>query len=394
MVDLYGKKEECCGCTACKSICPKNAINMQLDEEGFSYPVINQDLCIECGACRKVCSFQNGYDKSQNFDLPEVYGVKHKDIETRMESRSGGMFTAISDYILDKSGVVYGAGYREHFSVCHKRATSRPQRNELRGSKYVQSELNDTYFLVKKDLLENKMVLFSGTPCQTSGLNSYLEKVGVNKAKLVLCDIVCHGTPSPRVWDDYISYMEKRYKGIFTAFEFRNKKLFGWRSHRETFVIEGEGHDSNIYTTLFLNNDMIRPSCYFCKYCNLQRPSDMTLGDFWGIENTSKEFDDGKGVSLVFINTTKGKDTFEKIKNEIVFIESNTKDCMQTNLKSPTKRPETRDQFWDDYRKLDFQNITKRYAGQSYKVKLKKSIADLLEKFGLLRLAKKALRRE
>ena len=228
MIDVFNKKEDCCGCTSCESICPAKAIKMEADKEGFLYPEIDKKLCIDCGLCKESCAFQKGYDKSRNLEEPNVYGVKHLNNDIRMESRSGGMFTALSDFVISVGGVVYGVGYTNHLYVCHKKAINKSQRDEFRGSKYVQSDLNEIFIDIANELIEDNIVMFTGTPCQTAGLRRFLEKKFISDEKLLLCDVVCHGTPSPKLFKDYIDYLESKHKAKVTDFEFRNKKLFGW----------------------------------------------------------------------------------------------------------------------------------------------------------------------
>lgn len=229
----------CCGCTACASICKHNAISMQPDTLGFLYPKVDEDKCIECGLCEKVCAFNDNYDKSLNLSQPEAYAARHKEMEEVMKSRSGAAFVAISDYVLEQGGIVYGAGYKDHFRVCHKRATTKEERDEFRGSKYVQSDLTGIFRQVKNDLKTGHTVLFSGTPCQTSGLHSYVGKK--LRENLVLVDIVCHGVPSPYIWRDYITYLEKKYKDTISYVNFRDKEEYGWKEHKETFKFVNRG---------------------------------------------------------------------------------------------------------------------------------------------------------
>lgn len=224
---------DCCGCTACASICSHDAITMQPDALGFLYPEVDADKCVECGLCEKVCAFNDKYDKSLNLPLPDAYAARHKDMNEIMKSRSGAAFVAISDYILEQGGVVYGAGYKDHFRVAHKRAITKEQRDEFRGSKYVQSDLSGVFRMVKQDLKDGYTVLFSGTPCQTSGLNSYVGKK--LRDNLVLIDIVCHGVPGPYIWRDYLTYLEKKHNDTIVMVNFRDKSIFGWKAHRETF---------------------------------------------------------------------------------------------------------------------------------------------------------------
>lgn len=293
-------KADCCGCTACASICPKDAITMEPDTLGFKYPKVDLSKCIDCGLCEKVCAFNDNYDKSRNLKEPEIYAARHKDIHEIETSRSGAAFIAISDYILENGGIVYGVGYKDHFRVAHKRATTKEERNEFKGSKYVQSDLDGIFRQVKEDLKQGNTVLFSGTPCQTAGLNSYIGKK--LRENLVLVDIVCHGVPSPYIWRDYLAYIEKKYKNEVVKVDFRDKSRIGWSGHIESFIFNnGRKVESRIYTDLFYQHIMIRPSCGNCHYTNFIRPSDFTLADYWGWEKISKEFNsDNKGCSLLF----------------------------------------------------------------------------------------------
>ena len=235
----FKDKADCCGCTACVSICNHDAITMKPDGLGFLYPQINDAMCVGCGLCEKVCAFNEEYDKSLNLSEPKAYAVRHKNINEVMKSRSGAAFVAISDYIIENGGVVYGAGYKDHFRVAHKRATTKDERDEFRGSKYVQSDLTGVFRQVKQDLKNGMTVLFSGTPCQTSGLNSYIGKK--LRENLILVDIVCHGVPGPYIWRDYLTYIEKNQGDTISVVNFRDKENFGWKAHKETFKFRGGG---------------------------------------------------------------------------------------------------------------------------------------------------------
>lgn len=230
---------DCCGCTACASVCNHDAITMEPDALGFLYPKVDESRCTDCGLCEKVCAFNNNYDTSLNLPKPDAYAARHKDMDEIMKSRSGAAFAAISDYILEQGGVVYGAGYKDHFRVAHKRATTKEERDEFRGSKYVQSDLSGVFRLIKQDLKNGLTVLFSGTPCQTSGLNSYVGKK--LRENLVLIDIVCHGVPSPYIWRDYIAYLEKNQGAPIVWVNFRDKQKYGWAAHHETFKFKNTG---------------------------------------------------------------------------------------------------------------------------------------------------------
>lgn len=363
-------RADCCGCTACASICPKDAITMEPDTLGFKYPKVDLGKCIDCGLCEKVCAFNDNYDKSLNLKEPEIYAARHKDMHEIETSRSGAAFIAISDYILENGGIVYGVGYKDHFRVAHKRATTKEERNEFKGSKYVQSDLAGIFKQVKEDLKQGNTVLFSGTPCQTAGLNSYIGKK--LRENLVLVDIVCHGVPSPYIWRDYLSYIEKKYKNEVVKVNFRDKSRIGWSGHIESFVFEnGKKIVSRIYTDLFQQNIMLRPSCGNCHYTNFTRPSDLTIADYWGWEKISSNFNiDNKGCSLLFINTEKGRILFKFIKDNLNIILSNKKDCIQPNLTQPSSLNKKSGDFISNYKKYGFIKILKLYSILSFNYKL------------------------
>lgn len=334
---------------------------MRPDVLGFLYPVVDESKCVGCGLCDKVCAFNESYDISLNLQIPEVYAVRHKNLKEIESSRSGAAFIAVSDYVLDKGGVVYGAGYADNFKVAHKRAVSKSQRDEFKGSKYVQSDLGGIFRQVKRDLLENMTVLFSGTPCQTAGLNSYIGRRLRNN--LIMVDIVCHGVPGAYIWKDYMSFIEKKEKSKIISVSFRDKSHGGWSSHFESFGLEsGKVIYSFEYASLFLSDIMLRHSCYMCPYANLKRPSDITLGDFWNWQKTDAGINaDDRGVSLVLLNTPQGKDIFEEVKTDTDYVMSDTEKCLQPNLIRPSAHNELRDRFEYDYRNHGFDFVFKKY---------------------------------
>ncbi len=374
---------ECCGCTACASICNHNAISMVPDALGFLYPKVDQTLCVNCDLCEKVCAFNENYDTSLNLSEPIAYAARHKDMREVETSRSGAAFIAISDWILAHGGTVYGAGYTDHFRVVHKRATTKEERNEFKGSKYVQSDMNTVFKQVKEDLKKGMIVLFSGTPCQTSGLNSFVGKK--LRGNLYLIDIVCHGVPGPYIWRDYIAYLERKQGAKICWVNFRDKQKFGWEAHKETFkFVNGGGKMSFTYT--FYKHIMFRHSCGVCPFTNTQRPSDITIADFWGWEKTDSNINaDDKGVSLVLCNTEKGKLLFEAVKHNLDVVPARLEDCLQPNLRHPSAIHPKRMDFEQDYSKKGFVYVMKRYGdmGWRYKVenllrKIKKSIKYFL----------------
>ncbi len=376
-------KADCCGCTACATICPKNAICMEPDSLGFKYPKVDLNKCIDCGLCEKVCDFNDNYDKSQNLKEPEIYAVRHKNMHEIETSRSGAAFIAISDYILENGGIVYGAGYKDHFRVTHKRAITKQERDEFKGSKYVQSDLDGVFRQVKNDLKQGKTVLFSGTPCQTAGLNSY---IGKNlRDNLILVDIVCHGVPSPYIWRDYLDYLEKTYKSKIEKVDFRDKSRIGWRGHIESFVFKnGEKREFTTYTHLFYRHIMLRSSCSKCHFTNFKRPSDFTLADYWGWEKLSPNFNkDNKGCSLLFINTEKGQEIFKNIRKKLHYLLTSQELCIQPNLQHPSHFDSHYIKFELLYVKKGFLAVAQRYGNLGWKYKmqqLKQNLVRMIKK--------------
>lgn len=356
---------DCCGCTACASICAHDAITMKPDALGFLYPEVDKDKCVDCGLCDKVCAFNDHYDTSLNLEKPLVYGARHKDMNEVETSRSGAAFIAISDYILEQGGVVYGAGYTDHFRVVHKRATTKEERDEFKGSKYVQSDMTGVFRQVKKDLRDGLTVLFSGTPCQTSGLNSYVGKR--LRENLFLVDIVCHGVPSPYMWRDYIAYLEKKQGSPIVWVNFRDKQKYGWAAHHETFKFKTGGGKMS-FTFLFYKHIMFRKSCGNCHFANTKRPSDITIADFWGWEKTDKNFNaDNKGCSLVLLNTEKGRKLFEAVHDRLNTMPVKLEDCLQPNMMHPSEIHPKREQFENDYSRRGFKYVYFKYGEEGWR---------------------------
>ena len=293
---IFKRKHNCCACTACYNACPVNAISMTIDDEGFYYPSINIEKCIGCNKCLNVCKFKfdqknNGYKNTLDNDLtyPVVYAVKHKDFDIRINSRSGGIFTALSDNILNKKGVIYGCILTDDFKAIHTRTTSPHGRDKMRGSKYIQSQLNDIFKDVYCEIEKNTPVLFSGTSCQIAGLKSYIGKEYDN---LLCVDIVCHGVPSPKIWGEYLNWHEQKNNAKCINVDFRNKTDFGWKTHIETLTMKNEKSseikvNSEIFKSLFYSHNILRPSCYHCPYKSTIHPGDITIGDYWGIDKAA-----------------------------------------------------------------------------------------------------------
>lgn len=318
MIEVVEKKS-CCGCSACQEICPKKCIKMQEDEEGFLYPAIDRTKCIDCGLCEKTCPIQHQYEPD-NIEI-EAYAMYAKN-EERIQSSSGGIFGTIAKTIIDQGGMVCGASYNQNFDVEHVIAEDEATLSKLRGSKYTQSSNNGIFQQIREALKNGRTVLYSGTACQVAGLKKYL---GRDFENLYTIDVLCHGVPSPRLWRKYIDQLQKKREARITRVNMRNKDN-GWKSYHIKIDFDNgtslyEEHHKNIYMKLFLSDICLRPSCHDCRYKSMNRPSDMTLGDYWGIEKQLPELDDNKGISIVKINTDKGKDLFELVEKQLVYKE-------------------------------------------------------------------------
>ena len=310
--EFVSDKSLCCGCSACYDVCPKSAIKMVEDNEGFLYPVIDKDKCIECGLCEKICPTKNRRDSQS---LLEAYAAYNTDENIRMKSSSGGVFTLVAEYVLKNQGVVYGAAFDENFEVEHLRVESVEELEFLRGSKYVQSKLDGIYNLCKKDLEIGKQVLFTGTPCQVSGLKSFLRK---NYDNLVCMDIVCHGVPSRMVWRKYLEHRINFAKSKIAQIAFRLKDE-GWKQFAVKFTFVNstaycQNFQDDIYMRGFLKDLYLRPSCYNCQFKTKDRVSDITVADFWGIDRLYPEWDDDKGMTLLIVHSQIGKKALENVK--------------------------------------------------------------------------------
>lgn len=373
-------KYECCGCSACASICSKNAINMCSDELGFKYPKVNVNTCIDCGRCVVVCQFKNNYERNGLFSHPKIYGIRSTKEEELRKSQSGAAFFCISEEILKMGGVVYGA-VAEPFSVKHESARNSIERDRMRGSKYIQSDLGNIFIDIKKNLTDGETVLFTGTPCQVAGLKKFIgDKYS---ARLYTADLLCNGVASPKIWDDYLYYLEKKHKGKIEKVNFRNKK-FGWKVPKETYFINEKEVSSTTFLDLYFSHNISRECCSECPYTNYSRIGDFSLGDFWGWERSHSELNDNKGVSLFFINSEKGKNLFERIKDKVIYVPTTKEECKQNVLIHPTEHSKERETFIAEYMNKGFTTIVKKYTQEGWKLRWKVRIAKLIRKLRLV----------
>ena len=368
MDSVYDRKEGCCGCAACADICPAGSILMEEDEEGFLYPSIDAATCTDCGLCRSVCAFNKAGAENGGTQEPRVFAAKHRDDATRMGSTSGGAFTAISDIVLAKGGIVYGALLGDELAVRHCRAQDRPSRDRLRGSKYAQSDAEGSFCKAASDLASGAKVMFTGLPCQVGALNEYLGLVGADNDGLLTVDLVCYGAYSARLLREHISHLERLHGKRAAGYRFRPKES-GWTTHREEISFEDgtkddSTADSQLLKGLFLSNLILRPSCHECPYASSKRHSDITIGDYWGVGRRFPDFKDELGVSVILFNTHKGKGMIAEVGKAMELRESDIADCSrkQPSLNGPSASNPLREAFWADLKKHGYAHAAKRYT--------------------------------
>lgn len=378
---IITNKSNCCGCTACASICTRNAITMHPDSLGFLYPKINQSACIDCGLCSKVCQFKKDYNTYNNFHTPKILALRLKDEEQLSRSQSGGVFFAIANFIIKANGVVYGAAFTDTWRVTHQKATKEADLEKLRMSKYIQSDLRSIFPSIKEDLKKGLHVLFSGTGCQVSGLKSYIPNN--LHCNLTCIDIICHGVPSPRIWEEYIAYLERTRKSKILKACFRDKR-FGWHGATESFLYEnGKEEFRKTSNHLYFSGLSTRESCAQCYFTNLKRVGDITIGDFWGIPKDSP-YEDGKGLSLAIINSPKGDFLINKILTQFCVEESTLENCLQPQLERPAKMNPRHKKFRKDYTQKGFLYIAKHYSDIGWRYKKETIISTLKNRIKLI----------
>ncbi|MDY3281682.1 polysaccharide pyruvyl transferase family protein [Dysosmobacter sp.] len=349
---------DCTGCTACKSGCPKDAIAMKRDREGFAYPVVNPEACVGCGRCTAVCPALHPRKQQA---LPVVYAAWNRDETVRKDSTSGGVFSLLAEDTLESGGVVFGAAFDSNMHLRHTACFTKGELRHLRGAKYVQSDLGETYREVKK-LLENRPVLFSGTPCQVDGLYRYL---GCRPENLTTCDLVCHGVPSPGVWEDYAALLQAEQNRKLRSVRFRNK-VSGWQnSHLTMTYDDGAVESAPLFSTeyghAFGRALFLRPSCYRCAYTSVSRPGDFTLGDFWGLKPDELADQQKQGISMLMVNTPHGSHIFDRLPVSRVPYPMERAVAGNPRMVSPTAFCPDRAAFFAAYVLRPFEEVRKQY---------------------------------
>ena len=347
MINIINKAD-CTGCEACVQRCPKQCIALVRDEEGFLYPKVDTSLCIDCSLCEKVCPVINQREERKP---RQVYAAKTKDNAVRLNSSSGGIFTMLAERIISEGGIVYGARFDDSWNVFHDSVEIIDDLAKFRGSKYVQSRIGDSFKEAERHLKSGRKVLFIGVPCQITGLKNFLRKDYDN---LIAVDIVCHGVPSPMVWNDYLASLN--CEGIKSInFRAKQDEGYSWKGYglvikdTDDSTILSQKASENLYLRGFASNLFLRPSCYSCPAKSGKSGSDLTIGDFWGIWNKHPELDDNKGLSMVLINTAKGQAVFESLDLDKSL--SSYEDAVKGNpmLRASTPMPKKRQQFWVAY---------------------------------------------
>lgn len=375
------KKELCCGCSACQNSCPVRCIEMKTDSEGFSYPKVNLEECIKCRKCETVCPILHpNFEISNTKEFLVAYNLAETD---RMKSSSGGIFCLLAQSILNVTGIVFGATYDSENQVRHIGIEKMEDLGKILGSKYVQSEMGNCFSEVMKNIKNGKPVLFSGTPCQNAGLKKYLGKLS-EADNFVLVSVICHGVPSPMVWKRYLEEISNQ---SIEKVNFRDK-VNGWKKFHFSYVTKdgienSEQFDKNIYMKGFLNNLFLRPSCYECEFKAEKDQSDISLGDFWGIDKLKEYFDDDKGCSAVAVKTQKGIELMKTIADNIISEPVKENEIIQYNpayVNSPEKHKK-REDFFENLNKFGVVKNIEKCIRPPFIIRMKMKIYQIISRF-------------
>lgn len=356
------KKEKCCGCKACQDICSFNAISFNCDDEGFWYPNIDENKCVECKLCEKICPQLIKIEEKKPL---EIYAARNINEQIINQSSSGGIFTALATTIInEKKGHVYCVEYDNNMVAKYKCVDKIEDLNSCRGSKYVQADAKEIYKNILEDLKNGIFVMFIGTPCQAAAVREITKN---NEEKILIVDFICHGVPSPKLFKEYIDYMQKKNRSKIVKYNNRSK-IEGWK-HLEELTFENGKVDytssfSQAWRNIFYSHNCLRPSCYECRYNHYEkRRADITIADYWGIDNFHKDFSNDAGNSLVVIYTKKGEEWFKKMSKQILYISSEIEYCIfrQPHFRGESAVSLNRDEFWVDYKRKGVDFIIKTY---------------------------------
>lgn len=396
MVKMICPEALCTGCSACVTSCRNACIHMVPDAEGFLRPSIDESGCDDCGACRAVCPMLHLSEPDLAAE-PNVYASWNNDADVRFRSASGGVFSALAEYVLGRGGVVFGAAFDENMVVRHIAIRRIDEIDALRGSKYVQSDIGDAYEQVCRFLKQGNLVLFSGTPCQVAGLYATL---GGRRECLLTCDLVCKGVPSPGVFAKYVKAIEERYCAEMTSINFRHKRL-DWQIP-STVVYFDDGCErvltglDDSYMHGFAHSLTLRPVCYQCPYKTITRKGDLTLGDFWGIGQVDPfAYDTKNGVSIILVNSHDGGRLLEETDARLVKEERTLAEAKhrRTKLSHPIPEPPMRGEVFQDYCRLEYEQLAKLYFADPWLKALIKRVIPRRSLFHLRKLITKVMQR-
>ena len=371
----------CCGCMACVAVCPRCAITKTENERGFFVPIIDDSKCIKCGLCLRTCDF-----KKEHKDPPnniQAYALIFNNKDVLMKSTSGGAFSALSDVILRKSGYVVGAVLENDFTVHHVITNDSGCRDRMRGSKYVQSDIQDIFHPIKNLLLNGEQVLFFGTPCQCAALKSFLGQAYDN---LIVVDLLCHGVPNNILFKEHISYLEKYYGKKIVEYSFREKK-YGWDSYTNVVRLSNNGEKAKwinqVFYSFFVNSVSLRPSCFNCVYRSLHRYSDITIGDFWGY-NKIAEKKNNLGVSLGIVHSDKGQRLIENSAQFAEIREIEVSKVKKNIQLKPTSSKLNKEAFWKKYQDAGYSGLVHSYFDNSVVKQMRFEVKKIIKKMSLL----------
>ena len=398
------EKKDCCGCGGCSNACPVHCIQMKADAEGFLYPEVDETACIECGLCERVCPVLRA---GEDVPFPQAaYLLQYKNEKVRRQSTSGGAFTAIARYVLDRGGIVYGAAFDDRLRVHHTSAVSPKGLQIFRNSKYVQSDTEKTFTQVRDHLRAGRLVCYSGTPCQIEGLLSFLEPAGTAGPKnalldhLVTVDVVCHAVPSPLVWGRYLEMQREALGTEIADAKFRDKH-YGYNYSTMTLLDESgeeryvQGIDTDQMLRAFFSNICDRPSCYECAFKKRYRKSDFTIWDCYPVYAFDKKLDDDRGTSRVLIHSEKGRRIFEEVRQRCRVLEVDP-DRLTAGVKEMFHSVDTnprREEFFEDAACMEARTFFNKYFPMTAKVKLERTARIVCYRTGVYALAKRAARK-
>lgn len=372
---------KCTGCTACYNACPVNAIKMKTDDEGFTYPIINSKVCIKCKKCDNVCPVINQVEDN-SYKMPEVFAAWNRNEDIRINSTSGGIFSALAEYVLETGGFVVGAVYDNNFVIRHKTSHSLDDIKKLRQSKYAQSDMGTIFKDIEELLKNGEKVLFCGTPCQAAGLQKYL---GKKYDLLYICDFICRGVISNKVYQKYLTDIAQENKKNIVRIQFKNKD-WGWNLFSTKIYFTDETtYQKDRYSDPYLkgylkHNLYLRPSCYECHFKSIPRTADISLGDFWGVGKYNSHLDTDKGTSVILVNSEKGVLLFNEINEKIYSEQRSLEEVLAGNscLLNSAAKGEFREYFFENMSKIPFEKLIDKIDEKSLHLSIKDRILRFL----------------